>query len=191
MSPIFTAYGPILVGINLISVQLFSNIYYHHWWAHGNAFLLFMTFFGMLQYICMFMLVQNTEAYLYDFRMTRYLSLFLATSFNYVYLVVLARVYDLLFIKAMKEKSDNIYDMISTVFLGYSVIFFAPDFMINSTIFLKELTLSQTAWSAEEDYPEGYALNGSLDIDILSWFGIEEESQWYVDYFKEWCSEFC
>lgn len=47
MSPIFTAYGPILVGINLISIQSFSNIYYHHWWAHGNIFLILMQIIGI------------------------------------------------------------------------------------------------------------------------------------------------
>ena len=69
-----------------------------------------MTLFGIFQYSCMFLLLQNTDAYLYDFRLTRYASLGLAMSFNLVYLAVLARVYDLLFIKAIKEKSDNPYD---------------------------------------------------------------------------------
>ena len=110
MSPIFTAYGPILLGINLVSLQFFANAFYHHWWAHGNVFLLVMTLFGIFQYSCMFLLLQNTDAYLYDFRLTRYASLGLAMSFNLVYLAVLARVYDLLFIKAIKEKSDNPYD---------------------------------------------------------------------------------
>ena len=191
MSPIFTAYAPILILFNMISLQFFSNAYYHHYWAHGNAFLVFMTFFGFFQYMCMFMLLQNTDAYLYDFRLTRYVSLFLAMSFDLVYLAVLYRVYDLLFIKAMKEKTTNPFDLISVVVLGYGVTFFAPDFFINMLIFLKELTLSQTAWTKEDDYPEGYALDGKLNIDILSWIGVEEEIDWYVDYFKEWCQEFC
>ena len=88
------------------------------------------------------MLLFNLDFYLYDFRLSRYLSFGLAMSFNLVYLMVLARVYDLLFIKAIKEKSDDPYDVLSTVVLGYGVLFFAPDFLVNSLIFLKELTLS-------------------------------------------------
>ena len=70
-------------------------------------------------------------------------------------------------------------------------MFYSPDFLINSAIFLKELTLSQTAWTAEEDYPEGYALGGSLNLDILSWIGVEEDIDWYLTYLKAWCQEFC
>lgn len=47
MSPIFTAYGPIMVGFNLVILQFFSNAYYHRWWAHGNVFLIVMTFVGI------------------------------------------------------------------------------------------------------------------------------------------------
>jgi hypothetical protein len=142
MSPIFTAYGPIILGLNLVGLQFFANAYYHHLWAHGNWMLIVMTLFGIFQYTCMFMLVQNTDAYLYDFRLTRYVSLFFATVFNTTYLMVLARVYDLLFIKAIKEKSTNIFDVLSVVVLGYSVTFYAPDFFVNSIIFLKEMTMS-------------------------------------------------
>ena len=46
MSPIFTAYGPILIAGNLVVLQFFINIFYHHWWAHGNVFLIAMTLFG-------------------------------------------------------------------------------------------------------------------------------------------------
>ena len=63
-------------------------------------------------------------------------------TFNMVYLVILGRVFDLLFIKAIKEKTTNPYDLLSVVVLGYGVTFFAPDFFVNMTIFMKELTLS-------------------------------------------------
>lgn len=138
----------------------------------------------------MFMLVQNTDVYLYDFRLTRYFSFGLAMMINLIYLMFLGKFVDLFFIKSIKEKSDNPFDAFSTLILGYGVFFFAPDFFINSVIFFKELTLSQTAWKKEDEYPEGYALNGQINIDILSWIGVEEDIEWYLDYMKAWCQKF-
>jgi hypothetical protein len=191
MSPIFTGYVAIGALFNVKFLQLFSDMYYHHYWAHGSILMILMTIFGWSQYLCMFMLLQNSEAYLYDFRMTRYLSLLLATAFDFIYLVVLKRVYDLLFIKALRDHSDNAFDLLNTVVLGYMSVFYAPDFIINALIFLKELTLKQSAWSKEEDYTEGFALNGLVDIDILDWIEVEEDYDWYLAYLKKWCKKFC
>lgn len=105
-------------------------------------FLLMMTLFGWFQFFCILLLLTNTDVYLYDFRLTRYLSFGLAMSFDLIYLMFLAKVYDLLFIKAIKEKSDDAYDALSVVVLGYGVVFFAPDFYMNASIVLKELTMS-------------------------------------------------
>lgn len=70
------------------------------------------------------------------------------------------------------------------------LFFFAPTYVVNVAIFLKEMTMNQYAWSAEEDYPEGYLLNGLVNLDVLYWLGISEDKSYYLEEIKEWSREF-
>ena len=74
--------------------------------------------------------------------------------------------------------------MLRAIFAGYFSIYFFPTLMVNGPIFLKELTLSQDAWTAEEDYPEGYMLGigNYINLDILYWLGVEEDTDYYYDW---------
>ena len=59
-----------------------------------------------------------------------------------------------------------------------------PTYSVNSGIVLKELTLNQYAWSEDEDYQEGYLMNGLINVDILYWIGVNEDREWYIRWLK-------
>ena len=100
--------------------------------------------------------------------------------------MVVAKTIELYFIKAGIEDDVNFIDVIQTLILAYISIIYSPTFLINLIIFLKELTLNQLAWSADEDFADGTALFGTINIDILYWLGINEDYHWYIEYLKKW-----
>ena len=55
---------------------------------------------------------------------------------------------------------------------------------------MKELTLNQLAWTEAEDYKEGYAFGTDVNLDILSWFGIIEDPEYYRNFAHHWFKKF-
>lgn len=114
-------------------------------------------------------------------RIYRYVSFVMASIFDIWYLLTIAKTLDIILVKGKRDGEANLFDVLSAVIHTYMSIFFFPTFFVNLMIFLKELTMNQTAWTLEEEYPEGYALNGMINIDILYWLGVEEDLDWYKD----------
>jgi len=156
------------------------NVTFNKYWAHGNFMLIFMQIFQVIQVAGMIPLMWNSEIYLYDFRIWRYLSLGFAVSFILIYTGILTDFVNLVWVESAL-KDQNPFDVIRAVFAGFFVVFFIPNAWVNGFIILKELSLNQAAWSLEEDYPEGYTLGGT-NLDILYYLGVEEDPEWYINW---------
>lgn len=107
----------------------------------------------------MLLLLWNNEIYIYDFRIVRYMSFFVAIAFDIFYLVMAGTSADLVFVKGKAEDDANVYDILLALILGYSSIFLLPTFMENAMIVMKELTMNQLAWTRDDDYKAGVAFN--------------------------------
>mmetsp|Transcript_1858 Transcript_1858/g.2523 ORF Transcript_1858/g.2523 Transcript_1858/m.2523 type:complete len:84 (-) Transcript_1858:3-254(-) len=81
------------------------------------------------------------------------------------------------------------FDVLLVMILGYCLITFAPTFLISLVIVAKELTMRQTAWSADDDYSEG-SLFGVIDMDFLTVFGISDDPDNYSTYAKNFLKEY-
>lgn len=90
----------------------------------------------------MLLLVWNNELYLYDLRIIRYFSEFMAAIFNVGYIMMVGIVLDLVYVKGSLEKDNNIYDLLMALYLGYNLFLHAPTFIVNFFIVAKELTLN-------------------------------------------------
>ncbi len=116
----------------------------------------------------------NTDVYLYDLRIVRYLSLISAIIFNIFYFTGICGEADLIFVKGRMEKTDNPIDVFLGLITGYILLDLAPTAYVNLLIVLKELTLNQFAWNKKKEFKEG-KLFGIFDTNILQWFGISED----------------
>ena len=175
-----------VITVDLTFAQALFNLFINEWFAHGSLILVGSQIFTYVQCVLMSFLLWNFQFYLYDFRMVRYVSLITAITFILGYVMVVAKTIELYFIKAGIEDDVNFIDVIQTLILAYISIIYSPTFLINLIIFLKELTLNQLAWSADEDFADGTALFGTINIDILYWLGINEDYHWYIEYLKKW-----
>ena len=50
--------------------------------------------------------------------------------------------------------------------------------------------MNQFAFSKDEDYEEGIVAGVGLDLDVLTWFDVEEDADWYKDKFRIWARKF-
>ena len=90
---------------------------------------------------------------------------------------------DLVYVKGKLEDSDNVFDLMFAVFIGYMLVDFFPTFVVNFVIVLKEATLNQFAWRRSQDYGEGLLFN-KFNTDFLSILGIDEDWVYYTSYFS-------
>jgi hypothetical protein len=89
---------------------------------------------------------------------------------------------------ASDETTWAVYDVLLAIFLAYFLIALAPTFANNLVIILKESTMKQSAWSLEEDYQEGEIMG--ISTDLLFWFGVSEDPDYYKECIKEWMHEY-
>lgn len=189
MSPLFTGWNPTVLTFNCVGAQVLANLWINRLWAEGNVYLLMMQGFTLMQWILMLMLVWNWDLYLYDFRIVRYLSELYALIFIFAFLIMSGIELDLVFVKGKLDKTDNIFDLLSALFIGYNLALHVPTFLVNVIIVLKELTLNQFAWRKDEDYQEGKIDNG-VDLDVFAWFGFSEDPKTYQTWLRAWGKEF-
>ena len=90
----------------------------------------------------MWLLLWNTEVYLYDLRILRYISLFSAITFNVLYFTAICGEADLIFVKGRMEKTDNPIDVFLGLVTGYIILDLIPTAYVNFLIVLKEITLN-------------------------------------------------
>lgn len=189
MSPLFTGWNPTVLTFNCVGAQLLANLWINRLWAEGNVYLLMMQGFTLMQWILMLMLVWNWDLYLYDLRIVRYLSELYALMFIFAFLIMSGIEIDLVFVKGKLDKTDNIIDLLSALFIGYNLALHVPTFLVNAIIVMKELTLNQFAWRKDEDYQEGKIHNG-VDLDVFAWFGLSEDADTYHAWLRAWGKEF-
>lgn len=56
--------------------------------------------------------------------------------------------------------------------------------MVNLGIVIKELTMDQLAWTAQEDFVPGEVEGLGWNTDLLVWLGISEDYDSYLETFK-------
>ena len=104
MSPIFTAIVPMYVAIILSGAQLFVNLVLNRFFAKANVFLMNLQLFHIAQLCSLVPLLWNSPEYLYDWRIWRYISFFLATLFCLIYNVLLIDIANLIIVKSIFNK---------------------------------------------------------------------------------------
>ena len=119
------------------------NIFKFKFFAGTNFFMMTMQLFSVVQMVLLIMLLWNFEAYLYDFRITRYFSALFAGIFDLFYIMVLAKTFELIIYKSKFLGNPTVVDVISAVIHAFFSVFFLPTFYVNSLILLKELTMNQ------------------------------------------------
>lgn len=166
MNPLFTATIPSIIGLNIVVISIAFNISVNKWWANGNLLLLLLQAFTIIQFVFLWLLLWNTDVYLYDLRILRYVSLTSAIVFNVLYFTGICGEADLIFVKGRMEKTDNPIDVFISLVTGYVLLDLAPTFYVNLLIALKELTLNQFAWNKKHEFKEG-KLFGIFDTNFL------------------------
>ena len=68
---------------------------------------------------------------------------------------------------------------------GYSVVHFSFTAFFNLIIILKEFTMDQFALSKTEDYESGVVPYFGWNIDLFYWFGIDSNTEDYIEKAKE------
>ena len=131
----------------------------------------------------------NFDIYLYDLRILRYISELEAIIFNGFYILMAGTVLDLIFngrlgIGSVEVDSSNFIDMLIAIILGYLLIEFFPTAYLNSAILVKELTLNPFAWRKKQDYHEAMLFN-EVNVDLLYLLGINEDVNYYLEYFAK------
>lgn len=175
-SPYFTGWGPTVLAYNCVGGQIIANLWINRFFAEGNVYLLAMQSFTIMQLVLMTFLVWNSDIYLYDLRIIRYLSELYAIIFLLGFVLMSGVELDLVYVKGALDKSDSIYDLLSALFIGYNLALFAPTLIVSVIIIGKELTLNPFAWRKDEDFEEGKVYN-SVNMDVFTWFGISEDPQ--------------
>ena len=99
ISPLFTAYMPILMMLNLLALQTFFQVVMFKFFAGFNLILISIEVFTWVQYAFMFLLLLEEDFYLYDFRIVRYISLGAAVIFLTFYAALAAMELDLIYLK--------------------------------------------------------------------------------------------
>ena len=163
---LLTAYFPTFIGFILMFIQLMGNVIINKYWAEGNLYLLFMQVYSFAQYYAMTQVLWNIKTYLYDMRIFRYLFFGSSISFMLIYWISLAMFVDLVIVKGKMQGRDKGVDMMMAMFIGYNLVEFIPTAFCSTFIILKELTMNQFAFSAEEEYTTGILLN-RYNIDIF------------------------
>jgi hypothetical protein len=102
-SPFFTGWGPTVLTTNCVGAQLIANLWINRWFAEGNAYLLAMQGFTIMQWALMLLLVWNVDIYLYDLRIIRYLSLLYAVVFLAMFVLFAGVELDLVYVRGALE----------------------------------------------------------------------------------------
>lgn len=87
-SPLFTALYPSMNAMSGIFIVFYYNFTRNKWWGGGNLFLISMQLFQLIQFASLLPLLWNSEMYLYDFRLWRFISFGAAGIFDWIYLAV-------------------------------------------------------------------------------------------------------
>ena len=192
MNPWFEAYIPMMIGIVANCSTLIFNAWINKWWAGGNLILVGDQVFATVQFILFGLDVWNIEIYQYDLRILRYFSFGWALTYCIFYWGTAIAAAEWLWVKDEFDETDEqaIPDFMIGVSLCYFVIQFAGSYFTNLGVVLKELTMNQFALSKDEDYQEGVVAGTGLDLDVLKWFDINEDSDWYKSKFKIWARKY-
>lgn len=142
----------------------------------------------------MLMLIWNFDIYLYDLRLLRYFSELQAIVFNAFYILMLGTELDLIYngrlgLGELYVDASNVFDMMLAVVIGYLLIEYFPTAYINTAIIVKEMTLNQFAWRKSQDYQEAMLFN-RYDVDVYDYLGINEDLDYYLQYFAAWGRQF-
>lgn len=188
-TPLLTAYFPTFIGASLLLIQFAGNVVLNHWWAEGNLYLIAMQLFSFSQFYAMTQVLWDVHNYLYGMRVIRYIFSGAAVVFMLIYWIAGAILLDLMFVKGKIAGRDRPVDLMFALFIGYNLIELFPTAFCNTFIILKELTMNQLAFSAEEDFTPGMLLD-KYNIDIFTWFNIDGNPELYKQYVVDWTHEF-
>jgi hypothetical protein len=161
-------------------------MYFNHYFAYGNVILIALQLQTFYQSIFMFMLIWDTDFYLYTLKIWRIINFVLAILFVLFYFCLIAYDYDMVFIHNYWTDDHISMNGFTVTILSYMIILWIPTFLVNFNVCIKELTLNQFAWSKEEE------LTGGLFyyFDPISWMGMEEDPNVYADKIKAYGREF-
>ena len=98
--------------------------------------------FQIVQQCSLIPLLWNIHEYLYDWRIWRYISFTLAIIFSVVYDALLINMADLVVIKSIFDRRDDLFDVFKAIIGVYVLILFVPTYVVNFEILIKELTLN-------------------------------------------------
>ena len=164
-----------------------------------------MQVFSLVQFLSSIFLTWNNQTYDYErwLRIWRYVSFSIAILFNLIYLDLGVTLYELIsksgtlqyssedhqiFIQSnsltKSSTSYAVYDAFFALTIAYFMIIMVPAFVTNGVIIAKECTMDQTAQSKEEDYQT------SDNFDMLSWFNVNEDPEYYKEWIKDWMHEY-
>jgi hypothetical protein len=123
----------------LNAVNIFLNIDFNTFWAGGNIYLMFNTYYLVVQSIYSVLLVYEFPFWLRHFKPIRLISLLMAFSYNFVYVLALIDFIQLLYV--YDKKKTDLFQLFESMFFGYNLILHATIFPVNMAIMLKELLL--------------------------------------------------
>jgi hypothetical protein len=129
----------IALALAFDAINIYLNISFNTVWASGNFFLMFNTYYLIVQSIYSVLLVAEIPFWLRHFKPVRFFSLLLAFLYNFVYILALIDFIQLLYV--YDKKKTDIFQLFESMFFGYNLILHATIFPVNLAILLKELFL--------------------------------------------------
>lgn len=132
--------GPyLLTDLLMIGINIFLNIDFNTFWAGGNIFLIFNSYYLIVQSFYSLMLVAEVPFWLRHFKPLRFLSLFWALFYNTIYVFALIDFIYMFFMK--NKKKADVFEMLESMYFGYNLILHASIVPVNCAIIIKETFL--------------------------------------------------
>lgn len=154
-----------LLTIVALVNNLYQNIWNNHFWANGNLYLMWNTFYIFFQAFVSIPVIWEIPTILKYIKPLRWFSIFSALLYNFLYFASICDFFYLLF-----EEEEQDLDVIVALLLFYNIEQNFPVIFINLGIIIKEFTLPFAPLLTQAGLHSKYKLDDNLSlIDFETW----------------------
>jgi len=113
------------------------NIVYNQWWAEGNAYLIYNTYYLFVQAFLSLWLVAEIPTWMKHFKAVRFISMVLAHVYNFIYLISLFKWVSMIWLE--DNSKATFMKLLVNMNIGYNLILHWSIVPINLAIIFKEI----------------------------------------------------
>ena len=165
----------VFLSIIFIVYNFVLNVWFNKWWAYGNFWLIFNTFYAIIQTILSWPLVFEIPSYLRHIKFIRWFSCLWALLYNTVWFgFMFGFIGQLYWATDEVMEQYSLMDMAVNMYLVYNCVIHVTIIPINSIIIFKEVTMT-IFQLVTSNGPADYQLEWAQAIDDV------ENGLWFFD----------